>query len=608
MLTSSFRFMKSTLPFGSCAGAALLLLGSVAALAQPTVTAVSPAANQRNAPRTGPVQATFSQSLGAGSSAALKVFGSQRGGQRAGHSGTAAVSGNTLTFRPNNEFAAGEKVQVTITTAAQNASGQPLAQGRVFDFVAATSPSAGVFAGGYDDVVGYAGLGEAVMGDLDNDGDLDFLQYVSSRYTGSAGASSSGIRQYINNGNSTFSNLNVPGGFIKMPGPGAFYSNLFLSDFDGDGDLDLLHNGAGSRSIEIEVNNGRGEFTGSTTIYSNSPSGGGNLGARFMADLDGDGDLDMFQTGATGNQILLNNGAGTFTAGAVITAGGVLAASDVDGDGDLDLVGPDGGNYSDIRVQLNDGRGVFTPGPVSNGISGTTYSTLQMGDVDGDNDVDIVASTYATANTNAVSTVDVRLNDGSGVFTSTATLPTTIRGAGFTLADVDGNGALDILINSTTGASIFYNNGTASFMAGYPVGLGNATPWLVMADIDQDGDLDLITSTTPAVGNYPSTYLHVRFNQNAPLATKNSALAAQMSISPNPAHARFAVTLPALPGTAKATLTLRNALGQVVLTKAQALLSAGTQADVEAPGLAAGLYLLSVQAGADTFTKRVVLE
>jgi hypothetical protein len=81
------------------AASGLLLRAAAPAQAQaPVITSLTPAANARAVPRNAAVVATFSQPLTAGSSAALKVFSSQRGGLRGG--GAAAVAGNTLTFSP----------------------------------------------------------------------------------------------------------------------------------------------------------------------------------------------------------------------------------------------------------------------------------------------------------------------------------------------------------------------------------------------------------------------------------------------------------------------------------------------------------------------------
>ena len=91
-------------------------------------------------------------------------------------------------------------------------------------------------------------------------------------------------------------------------------------------------------------------------------------------------------------------------------------------------------------------------------------------------------------------------------------------------------------------------------------------------------------------------------------ATKAELNAASVSIYPNPAHGRFTVLLPPLPGQQAVRATLFNALGQAVLTRTIALNAAGATSDFATPGLPAGVYTLRVQAEGQTLTKRVVLE
>ncbi|MBO2011938.1 T9SS type A sorting domain-containing protein [Hymenobacter negativus] len=89
-------------------------------------------------------------------------------------------------------------------------------------------------------------------------------------------------------------------------------------------------------------------------------------------------------------------------------------------------------------------------------------------------------------------------------------------------------------------------------------------------------------------------------------ATQNAALAATMSLYPNPAHQSFQLTVPAALHAASAQLT--NALGQVVQTRQLNLPVAGGTADFNVSGLAAGVYSLQLKSGNDLVVKRVVVE
>jgi hypothetical protein len=108
-----------------------------------------------------------------------------------------------------------------------------------------------------------------------------------------------------------------------------------LRDLDGDDDLDAFVTNSENGS-KVYFNDGLGLFNDS----------GQTLGLRsqkaVLVDLDRDGDLDAITTHMTdGNPIWLNDGLGTFNAaGQNIDGTDVLAicAGDVDGDDDFDVL------------------------------------------------------------------------------------------------------------------------------------------------------------------------------------------------------------------------------------------------------------------------------
>jgi hypothetical protein len=93
----------------------------------------------------------------------------------------------------------------------------------------------------------------------------------------------------------------------------------------------------------------------------------------------------------------------------------------------------------------------------------------------------------------------------------------------------------------------------------------------------------------------------LEFRPNQVMATAPQALTQQVQLYPNPARGRFELQLPT--GTRITSLTLLNALGQVVHTQA----GQGDHATIEVPGLATGVYQLRIQTAATTLTHRVVL-
>lgn len=81
--------------------------------------------------------------------------------------------------------------------------------------------------------------------------------------------------------------------------------------------------------------------------------------------------------------------------------------------------------------------------------------------------------------------------------------------------------------------------------------------------------------------------------------------AASIGLSPNPAHARATIQLPAVPGAVTVALTIFDALGRALRTQSAPV---STKAELDLAGLAPGVYAVRVQAGAASATRRLVVE
>ncbi len=138
-----------------------------------------------------------------------------------------------------------------------------------------------------------------------------------------------------------------------------------------------------------------------------------------VADVDADGDLDIFlpRIGKP-NALYINDGSGSFTdearraglAGAAQRFGSAAAAFlDLEGDGDLDLfVAGSGQGANDLFV--NDGTGVFTEESTTRGLVwpdvtdtelGSQHHGVSVADVDGDGDMDLLVLQWYGAIYNA---------------------------------------------------------------------------------------------------------------------------------------------------------------------------------------------------------------
>ncbi len=231
-----------------------------------------------------------------------------------------------------------------------------------------------------------------VLGDVDGDGDLDFVVANST-----AGENSVSVR--LNDGAGQFSgspDISV----------GATPLGVVLGDVDGDGDLDLLTANTGAGTVSARRNTGAGVFGGAQAVTVNaSPT------SLTLGDIDGDGDLDLLTAHIDNGglvRVLFNDGAGTFTTPSVISVGRrptSVVLADVDGDDDLDLLTADYGSAT-VSVGFNDGAGAFSG--IRSVSVGLSPASMAIGDVDGDGDLDLLTASYST------NTASVRLNGGTG--------------------------------------------------------------------------------------------------------------------------------------------------------------------------------------------------
>jgi len=185
-------------------------------------------------------------------------------------------------------------------------------------------------------------------------------------------------------------------------------------------------------------------------------------------------------------------------------------AADVDRDGHLDLVvaGADS-----VGIWINDGTGTF--GDESSRIpypDGESLATIRTADVDADGFVDIVTA----GGPDELTDVPDRLwlNDGTGDFAAVTSFP---AGTGQTTAiepaDVDGDGDLDLLLPSLPATDLlvggfdklYLNDGSggftpdAAFEAAPFNGASTPTLGLAVGDVDLDGDVDVYLARSDTV-------------------------------------------------------------------------------------------------------------
>jgi hypothetical protein len=322
----------------------------------------------------------------------------------------------------------------------------------------------------------YQNTNQIGLGDLDGDGDLDAVF---------SNMGSNDSRIWLNDGTGRFADTRQ---ILTRQGHG-----VAVADLDGDGDLDIFIPCAESGSDGVEhyrpsriyFNDGVGRFTDSGQYLGDSTRSGN---AVYLLDADGDGDLDALVVYYQHpDRLYLNDGRGRFTdSGRDIPEG--ARPGDLDGDGDVDLfLREEGSGY---RALLNDGRGTFREHWALADTS-LRYGFVALGDVDGDGDVDAVV-------TNGDMLVQhptrILLNDGAGRFTDSGQELPALKVGRVVLGDLDGDGAPDLVLTSAGEPfRLWLGDDRGRFSESGFVPTGNVTPFgPMLADLDRDGDLDLV--------------------------------------------------------------------------------------------------------------------
>ena len=251
------------------------------------------------------------------------------------------------------------------------------------------------------------------------------------------------------------------------------------------------------------------------------PGGSANTKSIAVADVDGDGDLDVLVAIEGGPcRVLLNAGGGSTTridlpyvAGEITHS---IAAADLDGDGDLDVLLGNFGRPS--RVLLNAGGGTVTntTGTFTSSLSfvlpggNAQTNSIMAADVDGDGDLDVLlgnsnsptlisgvvlTSSQVVLNVAQLNSTHLSGCQAAACFPRNVALPAPLADtSSIAAADVDGDGDLDVLLgNAGSPSRVLLNAGGGTFPTSITLPGGSAeTESIAAADLDGDGDLDVL--------------------------------------------------------------------------------------------------------------------
>ncbi len=249
---------------------------------------------------------------------------------------------------------------------------------------------------------------------------------------------------------------NEGGNFVPAATVGTRGDTAAFADLDKDGDPDLyLSEDEGSRLLR---NNGAGNFTEMGDLgssQSDQRSKGKNRGASLFIDYDHDGDLDLFTTG-NWVEMYRNNGDGAFSDVSNQTfipperpSAWDAGPADFDDDGDMDLLIVNDGKGCTLYTNLRQGKMQALTDEI--GVSQNhTFRAVAAGDYDNDGDIDLFLAT------DGETPHQLYRNRGDGTFAPDMRSHETARnaangvgGSDVHFLDYDNDGFLDLWLIGT---------------------------------------------------------------------------------------------------------------------------------------------------------------
>lgn len=309
------------------------------------------------------------------------------------------------------------------------------------------------------------------LADLDQDGDKDLtvMLYAIDSFA-----------VFKNNGNGTFNP--TPSKFLSNYNQGA----LTAADYNNDGKIDLAVEGT---ILRVLFNTG-GYFPTYHDYY------GGTGMCLISTDLNNDNHPDLVNASSQSNNcwILMNNGSGSFndyTPFSTVIYPKSIIKADLDNDGLNDVMVC---SEYDNGLSMLPGKNSGYFGPTNYINLGQAGKVLATADFNGDNNPDVFV---AHANNPSY---QVLLGNGNGTFVSTATVSLSLHFAySAQVGDMNNDGAMDVVAGDYNGYLIVLlgqSNGTFQspiFTLGAST---NSSEQLVLADLNKDGKLDVISAST----------------------------------------------------------------------------------------------------------------
>jgi hypothetical protein len=308
--------------------------------------------------------------------------------------------------------------------------------------------------------------------DIDGDGDVDFVVLVLGR-------DSSKVSFFVNNGDRDFES----GQELVAP---ALANDAEFADFDNDGDVDLV---VAAEPSALLLNDSRGHYSQISLGKS-----AWNVAPGY---LDADGDQDIALGGrslAPSLTVLLNTGNGDFIAGFEqrdLRSPTDVALADLNGDGHTDIATCNalGANLLVFLIShMDENSANWSPRALPAGVFPYAISAA---DIDGDSDQDLIVGNLDSDNIAVYENLSPDDEIGFPQYFPAGGYPRVL-----VCADVTRDGFPEVVTCDGNDVLILINDGKGSFDSTVRESLTGEIRAVAVADLDGDGYLDIIAADT----------------------------------------------------------------------------------------------------------------
>jgi len=283
-------------------------------------------------------------------------------------------------------------------------------------------------------------------------------------------------------------------------------NSVVLADIDGDGKLDMVVANSGSSNVSIFKNTGTvGTLSFASKIDITT---GATPLSVFAADIDGDGLIDIITANSTGNSVSILRNTSTSTSISfdakidITTAAGAtsITAGDFDNDGKIDIATANKTSNSVSVFKNTSTLGSISFATKQDFTTGTNPNSIAVGDIDGDGKIEIAVANKISLGSGSISVFKNTSSAGSISFAAKQDFTAGSDAASIAMGDLDGDGKLDIITqNWNPGtASTFRNtsNSTTISFVRLDVNVFGSGYCLVLADTNGDGKVDGVATHT----------------------------------------------------------------------------------------------------------------